>query len=390
MTDEELEQQFRIQKYRKLGLDSKLHGTVLQKLPVAKTVWSNDLFLVSRPNTQAKLSSNRNILNDYFEGRFNVEDSPSGAYIIDENPDIYFSASRTSYAIRYADLCASVLADTYLNIDIGTMALEQSADYALRDHNHDDVYSSLSAESYYPVKDAGYWHLGELTISSYTESGQLKSQVIDFNCPIPEMPTFEDPDVGELRFMVQSQLTSYSMKQYGEQYNVDIYSDTFDGWVYPNGTVFTTQTESDFGDAKDAYGIDSSSFQVPDLRHFIKLNPGLNKTDGMAFTPYKNAMLAHTHEIENLKCDGSLSFDGIEMGLGNGGNVNGSDTICGWGVRTKYIGEIAVHASGKLTNATFAGQETQYTDESLDIESKPVHNLMPVMVFIGRRTKTEA
>lgn len=202
MTDEELEQQFRMQKYRELGLESKLHGTVLQKLPAAKAVWSNDLFLVSRPNTQAKLSSDRNILNDYFEGRFNVEDSPSGAYVIDENPDTYFSASRTSYAIRYADLCASVLADTYLNIDIGTMALEQSVDYALRDHNHDDVYSSLSAKSYYPVKDARYWHLGELTISSYTESGQLKRHVIDFNCPIPKMPTFEDPDVGELRFMV--------------------------------------------------------------------------------------------------------------------------------------------------------------------------------------------
>ena len=51
MTDEELEQQFRLQKYRELGLESKLHGTVLQKLPAVKRIWSNDLFLVSRPRT---------------------------------------------------------------------------------------------------------------------------------------------------------------------------------------------------------------------------------------------------------------------------------------------------------------------------------------------------
>lgn len=124
MTDEELERQYMLQKYKELGLEYKLHGTVLQKLPAVKWIWSNDLFLVSRPNTRAKLSSDRNLLNDYFEGRFIVDESPSGAYIIDENQDTYFSAPRQSYAVRYADLCAGVLADTYLNIEVGTMARE--------------------------------------------------------------------------------------------------------------------------------------------------------------------------------------------------------------------------------------------------------------------------
>ena len=34
---------------RLTDMESKLHGTVLQKLPAVKRIWSNDLFLVSRP-----------------------------------------------------------------------------------------------------------------------------------------------------------------------------------------------------------------------------------------------------------------------------------------------------------------------------------------------------
>jgi hypothetical protein len=84
------------------------------------------------------------------------------------------------------------------------MAREQSVDYAFKIHDHDDIYSSLSAVSYYPVKNDEYWHLGTLVISSYTEYGILKVQTIEFNCPIPNMPTFEDPEVGELRFVARS------------------------------------------------------------------------------------------------------------------------------------------------------------------------------------------
>ena len=131
-----------------------------------------------------------------------VNEAPSGAYIIDENIGTYFSAPRDSYAVRYTDLCASILADTYFNIKLGSMAYEQSADYAFKDHNHDDVYSSLSAKSYFPERnDDEYWHLGTLTISSYAVDGALDVKTIQFNCPIPKMPTFSDPDIGTLRFM---------------------------------------------------------------------------------------------------------------------------------------------------------------------------------------------
>ena len=49
MTEEELQEQFRLQKYREMDLESKLHGTVIQKLPAVRRIWTNDLFLVSRP-----------------------------------------------------------------------------------------------------------------------------------------------------------------------------------------------------------------------------------------------------------------------------------------------------------------------------------------------------
>lgn len=393
MINEDLEQQFMLQEYKKLDMESKLHGTVLQKLPAVKHIWSNDLFLISRPSNQSKLSSDRNILNDYFEGRFRIKDeSLSGPFIIDENSDTYFSAPRQSYAIRYADLCAGVLADTYLNINVGSMAREQSIDYAFKEHNHDDIYSNLSAKSYYPIEDDNYWHLGTLRISSYTESGQLNVKTVEFNCPAPKMPTFKDPDIGEIRFIVQNQLTSYDVKQYGESYNIDIYSDDFDGWVYPNGTVFTTEQPVDFIDAKETYGVDENSFQVPDLRHFIKLNPGSKRSNALKFYSYQNGLVKHKHEIEDFSCAGNIEYDSMEINCGYGiENQHTGGVACGYGVPSMPIeGRINVSGSGELTNARFSGISSLNTDESLDIESKPVHNLMPIMVFIGRQYRQEA
>jgi hypothetical protein len=82
----------------------------------------------------------------------------------------------------------------------------------------------------------------------------------------------------------------------------------------------------------------------------------------MQFTKYQNAMLAHTHNIQNLKCSGDLTFNDIKIYIGNAGDRYGSSTICGWGVGDSYIGEIKTHASGQLTNAKFTGSDTQYTD----------------------------
>ena len=105
----------------------------------------------------------------------------------------------------------------------------------------------------------------------------------------------------------------------------------------------------------------------------------------MAFTEYQNALLAHTHNIENLECRGSLDLKSIKLYLGDTASVYSSHTVCGWGLGNKFIGWITTHAAGELTNAKFTGSDLQYTDAALDVESKPVHNLMPIMVFIGRQ-----
>lgn len=73
------------------------------------------------------------------------------------------------------------------------------------------------------------------------------------------------------------------------------------------------------------------------------------------------------------------------------GGDGGAGVACGYGVHEKPInGRINVTGSGELMNARFSGISSLATDPSLDIESKPVHNLMPVMVFIGRRFRQEA
>ena len=174
----------------------------------------------------------------------------------------------------------------------------------------------------------------------------------------------------------------YSVKQYSEGYNVDIYSESFDGWVYPNGTTFTTSADSDFMQAKDVYGVSENSFQVPDLRHFVKLNPGKNRSDALEFHSYQNGLVSHTHDINDFSCTGNIEYEDMTIKCGGGG---GSGIACGFGVYEKPInGRINVTGSGELMNARFSGLSSLATEKSLDVESKPVHNLMPVMVFIGR------
>lgn len=81
----------------------------------------------------------------------------------------------------------------------------------------------------------------------------------------------------------------YSLKQYGDNWNIDIYSDSFDGYVIPNGTTFNCGQE-DFKEACSIYAIGNdemaTSFTVPNLSSFVKGNPGCNLTSAMMHIDY--------------------------------------------------------------------------------------------------------
>lgn len=61
--------------------------------------------------------------------------------------------------------------------------------------------------------------------------------------------------------------------------DIDIDSGEFDGWVYPDGSEYSAR---DFPQAYAVYGDgQSSTFKVPFLSNFIKLNPGVEKSEPM-------------------------------------------------------------------------------------------------------------
>lgn len=74
------------------------------------------------------------------------------------------------------------------------------------------------------------------------------------------------------------------------------------------------------------------------------------------------------------------------MTVGLGSN-SGHTCLCGWGEQSKPIADINFTVKGSLNEATINGMNSEISDSRLDVEQKPNHLLMPVMVFIGRRNR---
>lgn len=98
----------------------------------------------------------------------------------------------------------------------------------------------------------------------------------------------EVPRIGELKFMALGKLKS-----------VDVMSEEFDGWVYPDGSEYSAE---DFPEAWLVYrsSTESGTFRVPVLSSFFRLNPGTKKSDAIRLEAGNvTAIPAHKHNIRS-------------------------------------------------------------------------------------------
>lgn len=94
---------------------------------------------------------------------------------------------------------------------------------------------------------------------------------------------------------------NYSLANYGGKQNIDIYDESFDGFVIPNGATMTCNT-GDFQDACRLYAVGglptATSFTVPNLEDmFFKGDPGLptSQVRPMSIVPGHTALPQHNH-----------------------------------------------------------------------------------------------
>lgn len=173
------------------------------------------------------------------------------------------------------------------------MSYADKNDYALASHDHDKLYTS---ELYidYPdwLQDAlmdpssEVSVLGKVHVERETSEGSRDDQAsttYNIYCPVLKFPPapLNEPAVGELKFLpvknLQEQYGSKMCRYPGGKLNIDIFSEDFDGWVFPNGMTFTCKP-GEFRNAVAAFGTSRTSFQVPKLDTFFQgITPSTQK-----------------------------------------------------------------------------------------------------------------
>lgn len=201
-----------------------LGGKRVSELERAKSLEATDLFLISRdynpatPNQHSKRVSAQTLIDDV-KGRLDS------------------------------------------NMFVGSIAFRDTTEYARKNHGHD--YSNIRVYARPESFVSKYSPDGRtIQIGKFRVCNEGTCDEVAILCPIQQyLASSQKPRIGELKFLAVDTLAA-----------VDVESEGFDGWVYPDGATYTKER---FPDAWSVFAADSASstFQVPLLDRFIRPNP---------------------------------------------------------------------------------------------------------------------
>lgn len=233
------------------------------------------------------------------------------------------------------------------------MAHEEKYLYSLSSHNHDKIYSKVAIKDLYTDSEDKILSVANITI-------QTNDEIRTYGIVTPRIQTYKyaEEKVGTLKFVATNN-NIWTLRQYNDgKYNIDVDDDDFDGWVFPNGGH-----------------LDPLGVTLPDLSRFVKLQPTASQR-----IQYKNALLKHRHDdvLTSLNMVGTLDMYRCWIPTTPGYGTNG---------RTAHNGGTEhctiAHISVDFADATIRGRYTEPPLSEYMIETKPYHNLMPVMIYIG-------
>ena len=204
------------------------------------------------------------------------ENSISALQSIDEfaSSDLFVVAQQDKYLHNKFTTC-SISGDGFLDVlvnkvlDIrkfGSAAYEESAMFSPFVHSHDDLYNKVALNFLYG-KDDDALSMGNMFIDGTLIPLYVPTSAVVDIIKIPFQ--IIEPKVGMLKFVASPSISLNS--------EIDYRSDSFDGWLYPDGSTFQL---SDFilSSQLDAlYGNDNQTFTLPDLRIFLKMNGDQSK-----------------------------------------------------------------------------------------------------------------
>lgn len=283
-------------------------------------------------------------------------------------PDRTYDSGTTIYSNQFKS--AKMSYDTLSNMmlerfreyaNFGTMAWESSSDYSLAQHIHN--YSKVEITSHNkPTDNEGQM----LSIASFQIDHTVKKVLWMTKPKEYHMP---EPSIGQLKFLA---LTSIQ--------NVDETASDFDGWTWPDGRTIQN-TNGRFARAATYFGsgANASEFTLPALDDFIRPAKPSDADSSMNSEQVQNDLLVqHQHGISNIKLKGDKSLTCPITFWRSQGNSAG-DACHGARDETDYY--LKVEAVFNASNLVITGQ---ISEEEQNDETYPTHNLLPVMIYIGK------
>lgn len=297
--------------------------------------------------------------------------NPNRTY--ESNGELYRNEYR-SVKTSYHQLSDQLFNDLCSQYGIKNMAHESSAEYSLINHIHN--YSSCYISATMSPKSLGY------DPKKSDEEQPIISNIVTFvvdgkniTMSMPQIKLFKQPEayIGQLRFLAVPTLDT-----------INVSALDFDGWVYPDGREIPSAI---FPDAWNTFGTTYGSnsaygtFKLPDFRQFFKPAPYTNTGSFETNVAGTNGIVVHTHEVSDVSLSGKLCIDlSLLLTDSNSGSCAMHDSN---GDSSYFDSYLKFEMKGiNLRDDTI---DISYSSPNLDVQTHPTYNMMPVLMYIGKR-----
>lgn len=276
------------------------------------------------------------------------------------------------------------------DMHLGTMSSENENSYSQVSHAHDNLYNKLSAliplnvdESKTDLSTLAYSNDPQYVFDSYPIikpkndlwlsignmfiDGRLSTTYIPLSCALDYaiIPwQMIEPRVGDIKFIALTSIASNA--------DIDYTSQSFDGWLYPDGTTEFPLTAFHLSDhilniPNKSYNESTGKFKLPNLRTFAKIKSKTNTLNTFSYVNFNNdTILNHYHDVD-IVANGTITTQAlidITKYPGAGGKLHNGNAI-------------SHQADGSYLKKTKYGKTNHTLSEYLLYDSKKIRSLAP-------------
>lgn len=214
-----------------------------------------------------------------------------------------------SNAVAYSDLSTQVLNDVSDHLGFGTMAFQDTADFALSGHHH-EYYNRVSVESLIPERLPDGDDNIVISAAKFVVNSRL-STIVRAILPTYK-PIVVETEIGTISYVAYPPMY-VATHPIGLDFSKDIHVSAhtnFNGWLYCDGSTVTCK-DYQFKAFKLLMknSPKATSFKLPDLRNFMYVDGKAKEIDSVSANQIPLPAHQHTARFKynaQFQCDASF------------------------------------------------------------------------------------